>query len=133
MNLDQLRTSFSDYRPGHTRPVDLRVAMGHDTGSAFVPASNLLRIHGTGMQTMALLAVLVRDGYGDLDMIDVDVCSDAITNYPICTHSYWRAPVTLMPDVVLAAVTAVPGGDAVPYIDPMPPQDDAGSQDGAES
>jgi hypothetical protein len=112
MNLADLRTAFGDYRPGHCKPVDLRIAMGHDTGTAFVPPSNLLRIHGTGLQTLALLAVLARDGFTTLDMIDADLCSEKY----LCTHSYWRAPVTLMPDVVLAAAAALPGSDdTVPY------------------
>ena len=115
MNLNDLRIAFSDYRPGHTDPVDLRVAMVHDIGTAFVPPSNLLRIHGTGLQTLALLAVLARDGFTELDLIDVDLCSEQHN----CTHSYWRAPVTLMPDAVLAAVAALPGGDTVPYAEPI--------------
>lgn len=115
MNLNDLRTTFTDYRPGHLHPVDLRVAMGHDLGSAFVPPSNLLRIHGTGLQTLALIAALAFDGFADLHLLDADLCSDTVPDQQPCTHSYWQAPVTLMPDVVLAALAALPGGDTVPY------------------
>jgi hypothetical protein len=120
MNLDQLRTTFSDYRPGHRTPIDLRVAMGHDLGTAFVSPCNLLRIHGTGLQTLALLAALARDGFIDLTLLDVDLCSDQVSDQLPCTHSYWRAPVTLMPDAVLAALAALPG-DTIPYAEPINP------------
>ncbi len=91
MNLDQLRSISTDYQPGHTEPADLRVAMGHDLGTRFTPPCNLLRIHGTGLQTLALLQVLMHHSFADLQMIDVDMCSEVVPGQLPCTHSYWRA------------------------------------------
>lgn len=115
MSTDELWATSTSYRPGHTEPVGLRVVMGHDLGTTLVPRSNVLRIHGTGLQTLALLAALARDGVADLVMIDADLCSDTVKDQHPCTHSYWRVPVTVTPDVVIAAALTLPGGDAMPY------------------
>ncbi len=113
-----IRTTFSDYRPGHTRPVDLRIVVGYDDGSAFLAPSTLLRIHGTGCQTLAAIGVLARDGYRDLDLLLVETCSERFH----CTHSYWRGPARLTAEAVLAALTTlagIGGTTNVPYAEPL--------------
>jgi hypothetical protein len=114
MGLDELRTTFTGYRPGHTEPVDLCFVMGHEPGTGLVRESNLLRIHGTGLQALALLAALARDEV-DLSLIEATLCSETVDGQDPCTHSYWRVPVSVLPDVVLAAWLTLPGGDTMPY------------------
>ncbi len=116
--MTDLRTTFSDYRPGHTEPVSVRVVLGHDYGSLFLTPSTLLRIHGTGMQTLAVIGVLAKDGYRGLDLVHVDLCSELF----LCTHSFWRGPAHLTTQAVLAALTTlagIGGTTNVPYAEPL--------------
>ena len=113
-----LRTAFGNYRPGHREPVPVRVVAGYDAESVLLAPASLLRIHGTGMQTLAVIGVLARDGYRNLDLLDVDPCSDLYG----CTHSFWRGPARLNTEAVLAALTTLAGIGGtlnVPYAEPF--------------
>jgi hypothetical protein len=120
--MTDLRQVFSDYRPGHPTPVDLRIVLGHDDGTPFTAASSLMRIHGTGVQTLAALAVLAHDGFVDWDLVDVDLCSERFG----CTHSYWRGPAHVTQEHVLTALTTlvgIGGNTRLPYAEPITTDD----------
>ncbi len=110
-----IRHIFGDYRPGHTHPVDLRIAIGHNAGTPFTRPHSLLRIHGTYPQTLAALAVLVNDGITDLDHVGTELCSPHF----VCTHSYWHGPADLTHDQVLTALAVLAGTDRLPYAEPI--------------
>src|SRR3712207_1392626 len=113
-----MRTTFSDYQPGHVQRVDLRVMVGHSDATPTRPAHSMLRIHGTDIETVTAIVVLFVDGFDDLDMVGIEPCS------PVhgCAHSYWRGPSRLTTEHVLTALTALAGltgSPTLPYAKPI--------------
>jgi len=113
--MPSIKHIFGDDQPGHTTPVALRVVYGRIPGTPEFVGASVVRIHGNQLQTFMVLAVLLRDGVTDIDLLDIDGCTEAFD----CAHSYWALPLAFTATQLVTALAALPGTRGVPYTEPV--------------